>query len=88
MLGGARRGMLLNNLSVSDGCKVSFDSSEPAKTAPPSPEAPEAALAGRVFKRPGEAGGGEEAKVSTYGYVHVVDYHLFFCCFTGRKEYL
>eukprot|EP00903_Cladosiphon_okamuranus_P021173 g19447.t2 len=44
------KGMLLNNLSVSDGCKVSFDSSEPAKTAPPSP----------VFKRPGEAGGGGE----------------------------
>lgn len=31
-----RRGMLLNNLSVRDGCKVSFDSE--TATAPPSPE--------------------------------------------------
>lgn len=58
-LGGARRGMLLNNLSVSDGCKVSFDSE--SATAPPSPEAASEAApaAGRVFKRPGEAGGGD-----------------------------
>eukprot|EP00752_Nemacystus_decipiens_P006580 g5924.t1 len=56
------KGMLLNNLSVSDGCKVSFDSD--SATAPPSPESAEAAPAGRVFKRPGEAGGEKENEES------------------------
>lgn len=43
--------MLLNNLNVSNGCKVSFDSE--VETAPPSPEA----LRETVFRVAGDEGG-------------------------------
>ncbi|CAM9431335.1 unnamed protein product [Scytosiphon promiscuus] len=42
------KGMLLNNLNVSDGCKVSFDSAPP-----------ETPVTRKVFARPGEGDGGE-----------------------------
>ncbi|CAM9752121.1 unnamed protein product [Ectocarpus sp. 4 AP-2014] len=59
------KGMLLNNLSVSDGCKVSFDSSESsaAATAPPSPEGAEDQPGReRVFRKPEDVEDGEESK--------------------------
>ncbi|CAM9733249.1 unnamed protein product, partial [Ectocarpus sp. 6 AP-2014] len=58
------KGMLLNNLSVSDGCKVSFDSeSSAAATAPPSPEgAEDQPRREKVFRKPEDVEDGEESK--------------------------
>ncbi|CAB1107358.1 unnamed protein product [Ectocarpus sp. CCAP 1310/34] len=58
------KGMLLNNLSVSDGCKVSFDSeSSAAATAPPSPEgAVDRSRRDKVFRKPEGVDDGEDSK--------------------------
>ncbi|CAM9994156.1 unnamed protein product [Pylaiella littoralis] len=52
------KGMLLNNLSVSNGCKVSFDSE--SSTAPPSPEGAEGAPR-TIFRRPDDDADEDEA---------------------------
>ncbi|CAN0021331.1 unnamed protein product, partial [Ectocarpus fasciculatus] len=57
--------MLLNNLSVSDGCKVSFDSesSAAAATAPPTPEGADGQpRREKVFRNPEDVEDGEEGK--------------------------
>lgn len=74
--------MLLNNLSVSNGCKVSFDSE--SSTAPPSPEGAEGAPR-TIFRRPDDDADEDEVREVHDYIVEGGRFFFFLSCVSLRK---